>query len=80
MFNAPTHAAFDAWTSEEVTRRWFHAGHKARLGRCAERRCEEPAPPMAEACQTGALNVLSQPLSLDAGPLRQAAKARYSAE
>jgi uncharacterized protein YndB with AHSA1/START domain len=32
MFNAPAHAAFDAWTSEEVTRRWFHAGHKARLG------------------------------------------------
>jgi len=32
MFNAPAHAAFDAWTSKEMTRRWFHAGHKARLG------------------------------------------------
>jgi hypothetical protein len=31
-FNAPAHATFDAWTSEEVMRRRFHAGHKARLG------------------------------------------------
>jgi uncharacterized protein YndB with AHSA1/START domain len=24
-FNAPAHAVFDAWTSEEVMRRWWHA-------------------------------------------------------
>ena len=26
-FDAPAQAVFDAWTSEEVIRRWFHAGH-----------------------------------------------------
>lgn len=26
-FRAPAQAVFDAWTSEEVLRRWFHAGH-----------------------------------------------------
>jgi len=26
-FNAPAQAVFDAWTSEEVLRRWWHAGH-----------------------------------------------------
>jgi uncharacterized protein YndB with AHSA1/START domain len=26
-FQAPAHAVFDAWTSEEVMRRWWHAGH-----------------------------------------------------
>jgi uncharacterized protein YndB with AHSA1/START domain len=26
-YNAPAHAVFDAWTSEEVLRRWFHAAH-----------------------------------------------------
>ena len=26
-YAAPAHAVFDAWTSEEVLRRWFHAGH-----------------------------------------------------
>ncbi len=26
-YNAPAHAVFDAWTSEEVLRRWFHAEH-----------------------------------------------------
>jgi uncharacterized protein YndB with AHSA1/START domain len=26
-FAAPARAVFDAWTSEEVMRRWFHAGH-----------------------------------------------------
>jgi uncharacterized protein YndB with AHSA1/START domain len=26
-FNAPAQAVFDAWTSEEVMRRWWHAGH-----------------------------------------------------
>jgi uncharacterized protein YndB with AHSA1/START domain len=26
-FNAPAQAVFDAWTSEEVIRRWFHAEH-----------------------------------------------------
>jgi len=26
-FQAPAQAVFDAWTSEEVMRRWFHAGH-----------------------------------------------------
>jgi uncharacterized protein YndB with AHSA1/START domain len=26
-FNAPAKKVFDAWTSEEVMRRWFHAGH-----------------------------------------------------
>ncbi len=26
-FQAPAEAVFDAWTSEEVLRRWFHAGH-----------------------------------------------------
>ena len=26
-FEAPAEAVFDAWTSEEVLRRWFHAGH-----------------------------------------------------
>jgi uncharacterized protein YndB with AHSA1/START domain len=26
-FEAPARAVFDAWTSEEVMRRWFHAGH-----------------------------------------------------
>jgi uncharacterized protein YndB with AHSA1/START domain len=26
-FDAPAQAVFDAWTSEEVLRRWFHAGH-----------------------------------------------------
>jgi uncharacterized protein YndB with AHSA1/START domain len=25
-FQAPAEAVFDAWTSEEVLRRWFHAG------------------------------------------------------
>jgi uncharacterized protein YndB with AHSA1/START domain len=25
-FDAPAQAVFDAWTSEEVLRRWFHAG------------------------------------------------------
>ena len=26
-YDAPAQAVFDAWTSEEVMRRWFHAGH-----------------------------------------------------
>jgi uncharacterized protein YndB with AHSA1/START domain len=26
-FQAPAQAVFDAWTSEEVIRRWWHAGH-----------------------------------------------------
>jgi uncharacterized protein YndB with AHSA1/START domain len=26
-YRAPAEAVFDAWTSEEVMRRWFHAGH-----------------------------------------------------
>jgi uncharacterized protein YndB with AHSA1/START domain len=26
-FDAPAQAVFDAWTSAEVMRRWFHAGH-----------------------------------------------------
>jgi uncharacterized protein YndB with AHSA1/START domain len=26
-FQAPAEAVFDAWTSEEVMRRWFHASH-----------------------------------------------------
>jgi uncharacterized protein YndB with AHSA1/START domain len=26
-YPAPAQAVFDAWTSEEVLRRWFHAGH-----------------------------------------------------
>ena len=26
-FDAPAEAVFDAWTSEEVMRRWFHARH-----------------------------------------------------
>ena len=26
-YDAPAAAVFDAWTSEEVLRRWFHAGH-----------------------------------------------------
>ena len=26
-FDAPAQAVFDAWTSEEVMRRWWHAGH-----------------------------------------------------
>jgi uncharacterized protein YndB with AHSA1/START domain len=26
-YQAPAQAVFDAWTSEEVLRRWFHAGH-----------------------------------------------------
>lgn len=26
-FEAPAEAVFEAWTSEEVMRRWFHAGH-----------------------------------------------------
>jgi uncharacterized protein YndB with AHSA1/START domain len=26
-FQAPAHAVFDAWTSEEVMRRWFHGRH-----------------------------------------------------
>jgi len=26
-FQAPIQAVFDAWTSEEVLRRWFHAAH-----------------------------------------------------
>jgi uncharacterized protein YndB with AHSA1/START domain len=26
-FHAPAEAVFDAWTSEEVIRRWFHAEH-----------------------------------------------------
>jgi uncharacterized protein YndB with AHSA1/START domain len=26
-FAAPAQAVFDAWTSEEVMRRWWHAGH-----------------------------------------------------
>jgi uncharacterized protein YndB with AHSA1/START domain len=26
-FNAPAQAVFDAWTSEEVIRRWWHAEH-----------------------------------------------------
>jgi uncharacterized protein YndB with AHSA1/START domain len=26
-FDAPAQAVFDAWTSEEVLRRWFHARH-----------------------------------------------------
>jgi uncharacterized protein YndB with AHSA1/START domain len=26
-FNAPAQRVFDAWTSEEVMRRWFHAAH-----------------------------------------------------
>jgi uncharacterized protein YndB with AHSA1/START domain len=26
-FQAPTEAVFDAWTSEEVMRRWFHGNH-----------------------------------------------------
>jgi uncharacterized protein YndB with AHSA1/START domain len=27
VYAAPARAVFDAWTSEEVLRRWFHAGH-----------------------------------------------------
>ncbi len=27
MFHAPAQAVFDAWTSEEVMRRWWHAEH-----------------------------------------------------
>ena len=27
IFEAPREAVFDAWTSEEVLRRWFHAEH-----------------------------------------------------
>ena len=27
IYHAPAHAAFDAWTSEEVIRRWWHAEH-----------------------------------------------------
>jgi len=26
-YGAPAQAVFDAWTSEEVMRRWWHAGH-----------------------------------------------------
>jgi uncharacterized protein YndB with AHSA1/START domain len=26
-YRAPAQKVFDAWTSEEVMRRWFHAGH-----------------------------------------------------
>ena len=26
-FRAPARAVFDAWTSEEVLRRWWHAAH-----------------------------------------------------
>ena len=26
-FQAPAQAVFDAWTSEEVLRRWWHAEH-----------------------------------------------------
>ena len=26
-FQAPAEAVFDAWTSEEVMRRWWHASH-----------------------------------------------------
>jgi uncharacterized protein YndB with AHSA1/START domain len=26
-YDAPAQAVFDAWTSEEVMRRWWHAGH-----------------------------------------------------
>jgi uncharacterized protein YndB with AHSA1/START domain len=26
-YDAPAQTVFDAWTSEEVLRRWFHAGH-----------------------------------------------------
>ena len=26
-YDAPAQAVFDAWTSEEVLRRWWHAGH-----------------------------------------------------
>ena len=26
-FDAPAQAVFDAWTSEEVMRRWWHAEH-----------------------------------------------------
>lgn len=26
-YSAPAKAVFDAWTSEEVMRRWWHAGH-----------------------------------------------------
>jgi uncharacterized protein YndB with AHSA1/START domain len=26
-YRAPAQAVFDAWTSEEVIRRWWHAGH-----------------------------------------------------
>jgi uncharacterized protein YndB with AHSA1/START domain len=26
-FQAPAEAVFEAWTSEEVLRRWWHAGH-----------------------------------------------------
>lgn len=26
-FDAPAQAVFDAWTSEEVLKRWWHAGH-----------------------------------------------------
>ena len=26
-YEAPAQRVFDAWTSEEVLRRWFHAGH-----------------------------------------------------
>jgi uncharacterized protein YndB with AHSA1/START domain len=26
-FNAPAQRTFDAWTSEEVLRRWWHAAH-----------------------------------------------------
>jgi uncharacterized protein YndB with AHSA1/START domain len=27
-YQAPAQAVFDAWTSEEVLRRWFHARHE----------------------------------------------------
>jgi uncharacterized protein YndB with AHSA1/START domain len=29
-YRAPAQAVFDAWTSEEVMRRWWHAEHRMR--------------------------------------------------
>ena len=50
-FQAPAQAVFDAWTSEEVLRRWFHG--RARLGdpRGARSTCASAAP-CASSCAT----------------------------